>query len=85
MNFAADFNYTHDLLRKFNESPGTMSLEEVRDVREFILGYIKIRDMFHKACGFYPIGLTLESYVDKADWYLEFHKNKKGGKDVEKY
>lgn len=84
MDFDVDFNSMHDLLRKFNESPGTMNLEEVRDVREFILGYIKIRDVYKKVYITDPLGLTLESYVDKADGYLKFHKNKKGGKDVEK-
>ena len=84
MDLDVDFNSMHDLLRKFNNSPGTMSLEEVRDVREFLLGYIKIRDVYKKVYINDPLGLTLESYVDKADGYLEFHKNKKGGKDVEK-
>ncbi len=85
MDLNDDFNYRHDLvLRKFSESPGTMSLEELKDVREFLLRYIKIRDIYRKVYINDPLGLTLESYVDKADGYLEFHKNKKGGKDVEK-
>lgn len=85
MDFNVDFNSMHDLLLKFSESPGTMSLEEVKDVQEFLLGYIKIRDVYKKVYINDPLGLTLENYVDKAYGYIEFHKNKKEGKDVEKY
>lgn len=78
MGLNIDFNSMPDLLLKFSESPGTMSLEEVKDVREFLLGYIKIRDIYKRVYINEPLGLTLESYVAKADGYLEFHKNKKG-------
>ena len=81
MDLNVDFNSMYAVLRKFSESPGTMSLEEVKDVREFLLGYIKIRDVYKKVYINDPLGLTLENYVDKAYGYLEFHKNKKGGKD----
>lgn len=64
------------ILKKFFNTPGLMSLEELDKAKEFLLKYQEIRDIYLSASGSDPIGLTIESHLEKIDWYINFKTGK---------
>ena len=63
-----------EILKKFNKSPGQCTLEEVQEVKTFLIEVAQYRDLFVDVYGDEPIGLTLEHRLIKLDWYIYFKK-----------
>lgn len=63
-------------LRRFKTAPGQMTTQEVYIVKEFLLDYKEIRDMYKQGFGIDPNGLTIESNIESADWYIDYLKEK---------
>ena len=60
-----------EVLTKYNKAPGYCSEVEIGIVDEFLDEYRKYRDVYKRVFGHEPIGLTIESQMDKVDWYKQ--------------
>lgn len=68
-------------IEKYFKSPGLCTVEECQEAKKFLEEYKIYRDKYRGLVGYDPLGFTLESNIDKADWYIDFHTNNPGFRD----
>lgn len=61
-------------LTEWSRAPGLSSVQKTDDVYEFLVMFQSMLAAYRSALG-EPLGLSVEHYIDKTKWYLEFHKN----------
>ena len=65
-----------DLLIKWNTQPGFMTYPEVLEVKKFLTEYIEYRDMWKSVMNYDPVGLSIESQLDRVAYYIKQHSQK---------
>lgn len=58
----------HQLLIKFAQTPGYCSEQEIDDVLEWLTEFRQCLEIYKAALG-EPVGLSVDSHIDKANWY----------------
>ena len=61
-----------ELLNKFQTAAGLLTHDELNQIKKFIMAYKTYRDIYRTGFNHEPLGLTLESQLDKIDWYIDF-------------
>lgn len=74
---AIKMNEVTKILSKFAGSPGLLTKKELRIVKKFMLEYQEYRDMYREVFAYDPIGKTLDSHLEKIEWYIEYTKDRK--------
>jgi hypothetical protein len=64
------------IIKKFTNTPGKCSVKEVEEVKKFFSKYKTYVKIYKEATNSDVVGLSLESSLDKVDWYIKFLKNK---------
>lgn len=67
---------TPETLTTFAQTPGLATQEQIQQIKEFLLEYKNMRDMYRAAFNFDPVGFTLESNLDTVHWYEDWHTQK---------
>lgn len=62
-----------EIIVAYARAPGLATLEQLQQVKAFLLEYQKMRDIYRAAFVVDPVGLTLESNLDQVNWYEDFH------------
>lgn len=63
---------TPEQLLEYARMPGYATKERTQDVMDFLVKFQEMLDIYRSAYG-EPIGRSVESTIDRVDWYLTNH------------
>lgn len=64
----------NDLLVKFAQTPGLLTIEELDQVKCFLIEYERYHNTWLRAFGHDAVGYQIESKIDSVRWHINFKK-----------